>query len=195
MIQSRHERGRWASIVVVAEGATPTEGTLALVSGEVDAFGTCAWAASATCWPRPSRSAPATRPGPSCWATSSGRHAHGLRPGAGHPLRDRRHRRGARQRLGDDGGAAGGRHRAGPAGRGHRRAQAHRPRGVRGGVGVLRPRAAQPAPWPLMDPEAVPPSAGTATRSRPGCRRPLVLAGHHRLTSMPRPRGLGRTPK
>ena len=39
VIQSRHERGRWASIVVVAEGATPTEGTLALVSGEVDAFG------------------------------------------------------------------------------------------------------------------------------------------------------------
>jgi 6-phosphofructokinase 1 len=39
VIQRRHERGRWASIVVVAEGATPTEGTLALVSGEVDAFG------------------------------------------------------------------------------------------------------------------------------------------------------------
>jgi ATP-dependent phosphofructokinase / diphosphate-dependent phosphofructokinase len=39
VIQRRHERGRWASIVVVAEGATPAEGTLALVSGEVDAFG------------------------------------------------------------------------------------------------------------------------------------------------------------
>ena len=39
VIQRRHERGRWASIVVVAEGATPTEGTLALMSGEVDAFG------------------------------------------------------------------------------------------------------------------------------------------------------------
>jgi 6-phosphofructokinase 1 len=39
VIQRRHERGRWASIVVVAEGATPAEGTLALVSGDVDAFG------------------------------------------------------------------------------------------------------------------------------------------------------------
>jgi 6-phosphofructokinase len=39
VIQRRHERGRWASIVVVAEGAQPAEGTLALVSGDVDAFG------------------------------------------------------------------------------------------------------------------------------------------------------------
>jgi phosphofructokinase-like protein len=40
MVRHRHDqRGRYASIVVVAEGATPKEGTLALVSGEVDAFG------------------------------------------------------------------------------------------------------------------------------------------------------------
>jgi 6-phosphofructokinase 1 len=38
-ITTRHEAGRYASIVVVAEGATPKEGTLSLVSGEVDAFG------------------------------------------------------------------------------------------------------------------------------------------------------------
>jgi len=39
-IRHRHEdRERYASIVVVAEGATPKEGTLELVSGEVDAFG------------------------------------------------------------------------------------------------------------------------------------------------------------
>jgi 6-phosphofructokinase 1 len=35
----RHESGRYASIVVVAEGAKPKEGTLALQSGEEDAFG------------------------------------------------------------------------------------------------------------------------------------------------------------
>jgi 6-phosphofructokinase 1 len=35
----RHETGRYASIVVVAEGAKPKEGTLALQSGEKDAFG------------------------------------------------------------------------------------------------------------------------------------------------------------
>jgi 6-phosphofructokinase 1 len=38
-IRHRHEGGRYASIVVVAEGATPREGTMALVSGVVDAFG------------------------------------------------------------------------------------------------------------------------------------------------------------
>ena len=39
-IQHRHEQGqRFASIVVVAEGALPVEGTLAVSSGELDAFG------------------------------------------------------------------------------------------------------------------------------------------------------------
>ena len=38
-ITKRHESGRYASIVVVAEGAKPKEGTLALQSGEEDAFG------------------------------------------------------------------------------------------------------------------------------------------------------------
>jgi 6-phosphofructokinase 1 len=38
-LTERHEQGRFASIVVVAEGAQPKEGTLALASGEVDAFG------------------------------------------------------------------------------------------------------------------------------------------------------------
>jgi 6-phosphofructokinase 1 len=38
-LTARHRKGRYASIVVVAEGATPKEGTLALASREVDAFG------------------------------------------------------------------------------------------------------------------------------------------------------------
>jgi 6-phosphofructokinase 1 len=38
-IVHRHEGGRYASIVVVAEGASPKEGTLELASGEVDEFG------------------------------------------------------------------------------------------------------------------------------------------------------------
>jgi 6-phosphofructokinase 1 len=38
-LRRRHERGRYASIVVVAEGATPKEGTMTLQSGDVDAFG------------------------------------------------------------------------------------------------------------------------------------------------------------
>jgi 6-phosphofructokinase len=39
VIRHRHVRGRWASIVVVAEGAQPIEGTMATSSSEVDAFG------------------------------------------------------------------------------------------------------------------------------------------------------------
>jgi 6-phosphofructokinase 1 len=35
----RHQKGRYASIVVVAEGAMPKEGSFAVASGEVDAFG------------------------------------------------------------------------------------------------------------------------------------------------------------
>ena len=35
----RHERGRWASIVVVAEGARPKEGTLEVPEPEIDQYG------------------------------------------------------------------------------------------------------------------------------------------------------------
>jgi 6-phosphofructokinase 1 len=38
-LKRRHEKGRYASIVVVAEGATPLEGSMTLASGEVDQFG------------------------------------------------------------------------------------------------------------------------------------------------------------
>jgi 6-phosphofructokinase 1 len=38
-LKRRHEKGRFASIVVVAEGAEPEEGSMATQSGEVDQFG------------------------------------------------------------------------------------------------------------------------------------------------------------
>ena len=38
-LKRRHERGRYFSIVVAAEGATPREGTLATVGGDRDEFG------------------------------------------------------------------------------------------------------------------------------------------------------------
>jgi len=38
-LRGRHDRGRYASLVVVAEGATPVEGTMEVQSGEKDAFG------------------------------------------------------------------------------------------------------------------------------------------------------------
>jgi ATP-dependent phosphofructokinase / diphosphate-dependent phosphofructokinase len=39
LIRRRHERGRYFAIVVVAEGATPMEGTLATIGGGTDEFG------------------------------------------------------------------------------------------------------------------------------------------------------------
>jgi 6-phosphofructokinase 1 len=39
LIRRRHERGRYFSIVVAAEGAVPKEGTMALTAGELDEFG------------------------------------------------------------------------------------------------------------------------------------------------------------
>src|ERR1700734_1656705 len=39
LIARRHERGRYFSIVVVAEGALPKEGTMSVVTGELDEFG------------------------------------------------------------------------------------------------------------------------------------------------------------
>jgi 6-phosphofructokinase len=38
-LRRRHEKGRYASIVVVAEGARPLDGSIAVSSGELDAFG------------------------------------------------------------------------------------------------------------------------------------------------------------
>ncbi|MGH9264981.1 MAG: 6-phosphofructokinase [Acidimicrobiales bacterium] len=38
-LQGRHDRGRYASLVVVAEGATPVEGSMEVQSEERDAFG------------------------------------------------------------------------------------------------------------------------------------------------------------
>jgi len=38
-LQGRHDAGRYASLVVVAEGATPTEGTMEVQTEELDAFG------------------------------------------------------------------------------------------------------------------------------------------------------------
>jgi ATP-dependent phosphofructokinase / diphosphate-dependent phosphofructokinase len=39
LIRRRHERGRYFSIVVAAEGATPKEGTMELRTGDLDEFG------------------------------------------------------------------------------------------------------------------------------------------------------------
>ncbi len=109
VLQHRHEsRKRFASIVVVAEGATPVEGSFAVASGEIDAFG------HARTRRHRRRAGPGDRgphglrdPGHRARARPAGRHAHGVRPGAGDPIRHRRHRRGARRGVRVDGRAAG----------------------------------------------------------------------------------------
>jgi hypothetical protein len=93
-------RGRYASIVVVAEGAQPKEGTLDLAEpGEVDEFGHQRLGGIAPSSPRRSRSGPASRPGSRSWATCSGAAPRRLRPGPVHPVRHRRHRRRPRRCL------------------------------------------------------------------------------------------------
>ena len=74
-LRHRHEnRNRYASIVVVAEGATPgRRDARRSRSGEVDAFGHVRLGGIGDAAGQGDRgSAPATRPGPSCSATSSG---------------------------------------------------------------------------------------------------------------------------
>ncbi len=98
-IQHRHEtKGRYASIVVVAEGATPKSGTLSVIdSGQVDAFGH----ALARRNRRRSREGDRVAPGlrdarHRARARAARRHADRVRPRALDAVRHRRDRRGAR---------------------------------------------------------------------------------------------------
>ena len=72
LIRRRHSRGRFFSIVVVAEGAAPQEGTLrGRAPATATSSGTSGWAASASCSSASSASAPASTPARRCWGTSS----------------------------------------------------------------------------------------------------------------------------
>ena len=71
LIERRHDRGRPFSIVVVAEGATPKEGTMELLEGGATSSGTSAWAGSGSGWSTRSSSARATTPARPFSATSS----------------------------------------------------------------------------------------------------------------------------
>ncbi len=117
VLRRRHERGRYASIVVVAEGAEPRAGTLDLPEREIDRHGHVRLGGIAyriapeiearTGFETAGRDA---RPRP------AGRHADRLRPRAVHPLRPGRHRRRARRGMGRDGGVPRAAHRAGADG-------------------------------------------------------------------------------
>ena len=117
-LRHRHEnRNRYASIVVVAEGATPAEGAdFHTQSGELDAFGHVRLGGIGDALAKEIEE----RTGYESRAVVLGhvaarRHAHRVRPGALHPLRHRRHRRRPRRRLRPHGGPPGRRHRAGAA--------------------------------------------------------------------------------
>ena len=131
---------QYSPIIVVSEGAVPVEGgDMTLVSGEKDAFGHVRLggigdrlAGEIEAAHRQGGAGRRARPHP------ARRHADGVRPLAGHPLRAAGHRRRRREGLRHDDGAARHRHHPGPAHRGHRRAQARVGEGVRRGAGLLR---------------------------------------------------------
>ena len=109
-LRRRHDAGRNFSIVVVSEGAVPADGDGPSNTGQTDAFGHARLGGIAVQLEGRDRGAdrlrePHDHPGP----RPARRHAHGLRPRAGHPLRRGRRRRGGRRRLRQDGRPA--RHR------------------------------------------------------------------------------------
>ncbi len=140
-------QSRYAPILVVSEGAVPAEGgDMTLVSGELDAFGHVRLGGIGDRIAKEIEQ----RTGAEARAVVLGHIQRGgtpdrVRPLAGHPLRTPGDRRGRRRRLRDDDGAARHQHRPGAADRGHRRAQAGQPVGVRRGAGLLRLSAADPA--------------------------------------------------
>ncbi len=139
-VESRF-RTNFSPIIVVAEGATPKEGSNALQNEELDAFGHVRLGGVGDMTRR--GAGEADRQGGPCGRARphpARRHAHRVRPLAGHAVRPARDRRGARRRLRHDGRAARHRHRAGTAGRGHPRAEGRHPRAVRRGRRPVRLR-------------------------------------------------------
>ena len=139
LIGRRHSRGRVFSIVVVAEGALPREGTLEVADGETDEFGHVRLGGIGHLPRARDRGAhglrdarDGARPHPA-W-----RDADRLRPGARHALRRRRRRRRPRGSLGDDAGSARDQDRARRARRGGGRAAHGLARGLRGCRAVPR---------------------------------------------------------
>ncbi len=87
LLHRRHERGRYASIVVVAEGAEPTKTRCRPARRSTTSSATCAWAASPTRSPTPSKRAPGCETqGGAARSRAARRHAVGVRPGAVHAV-------------------------------------------------------------------------------------------------------------
>ncbi len=138
-LRRRHGAGRNFSIVVVSEGAVPADGDGPSNTGQTDAFGHARLGGIAV----QLEGEIEERTGYESRMTILGHVQRGgtpdrLRPGAGHPLRRGRRRRGGRRRLRQDGGPARHPDRARAHRRGAGRAQAGGPGAVRDRGGVLR---------------------------------------------------------
>ncbi|MEJ7716726.1 MAG: ATP-dependent 6-phosphofructokinase [Thermoleophilaceae bacterium] len=148
LLERRHARGRYFSIVVVAEGAVPREGTMeVLAEGQTDEFGHVRLGGIGQRLEREIES----RTGFEARTTVLGYVQRGGTPTAfDRVLATRLGPRGGRRRdraaVGHDAGAARHPHRAGAAGGGGRRAAHRAARGLRGGGGVLRVGGAVEAP-------------------------------------------------
>ena len=117
-LRHRHAKGEAFSIVVVAEGAVPVEGTMTLQSGDTDEFGHVRLGGIGIRL----QEEIASRTGFEARVTVLGHVLRGGTPTAFDRARDalraRGDRRCARARLRHDGGVAGNRHRAVPIGEG-----------------------------------------------------------------------------
>lgn len=144
-VGERFSAGKRFAIVVAAEGAKPKAGTMDFDEGGKDVYGHERFAGDR----------PAALPGAGGAARQGGppgdprpcaarRHAHRVRPGAGHPVRLARGGGRAPRRLRADDGAARHRHRDGVAGGGRRDAED----GARGPVrrGGVRALTSPPPP-------------------------------------------------
>ena len=132
LIRRRHERGRYFSIVVAAEGAVPAEGTaMTLETGELDEFGHPRLGGIGQRARARDREPDRVRePGHRARPRPAGRHADPVRSRARDAIRSRGDRRRPRRRLGEDDRAAWQRHRARRPRRRRRLAQDGAGRGI-----------------------------------------------------------------
>ncbi len=137
-LRRRHEGGKYASIVVVAEGAKPLAGTFTVPEDEFDEFGHIRLGGHRQPGCHRDREADRFRdPGHDPRARAAWRDPDCVRSGTQLALRHCRHRGGARRRVRSDGCAAVERNRPRVTRGGHGRTQAGECRTLGDGQGIL----------------------------------------------------------
>ncbi len=152
-IQSLTATGRHAAVVVVAEGATPGEGSFSVTSGEVDQFGHVRLGGIGNLLAAEiERITGIETQGGHSRPYTARRFPDRVRPGVGDPLWHRRYRRGTQRGDRDDGGAAGGQHRTGTPQRSGVNPQAGAARVLRGSSKTAFRIAISANGYPWVDP-------------------------------------------